>query len=289
MNHDTILRIDELERLWPVMRDKLQTYDAIIKQMENLECKADLHEKNSNHDHQLLHEKIDSNIKKSEEFFLKLESFHSNMQANISKIEHAVEKNGQEIKHLESSTNGLSSRLDTTNIDQKSYAKLVDIENLKNTLQEYKKEFDEKFDLSFTHTKELYNDFLKISEKITKDALESVTEKINSSNQERNNMKKDLEKLIDSISILSEAQVTWFQEVKNKFNQMVEDKINAIPKPVIPSLDEAKAYMQQQLEPVSLDARNAGLRSINTDTKFHVLEKKVEQLKLILDKLNLGS
>ena len=72
-----------------------------------------------------------------------------------------------------------------------------------------------------------------------------------------------------------------------KWVGLVESKIAAIPKPVIPSLDDAKIVMQAQIEPISLDAKNAHLRSENSEKRVFLLEKKVEQLQLILNKLQL--
>ena len=85
------------------------------------------------------------------------------------------------------------------------------------------------------------------------------------------------------IEELKKNQV-YFQEAIPK---VIDQKIAEIPKPVIPSLEDAKKAFQNQLEPVSLDAKNSALRSVNTDTKLHVLEKKIEQLKLILDQLTM--
>jgi len=42
--NNILLRLDELERLWPVMRDKLQTYDKLIGDVKDVQCKTALHE-----------------------------------------------------------------------------------------------------------------------------------------------------------------------------------------------------------------------------------------------------
>lgn len=89
---------------------------------------------------------------------------------------------------------------------------------------------------------------------------------------------------LNSIDELKKAQV-YFQEAIPK---VIDLKIAEIPKPVIPSIEEAKKAFQNQLEPVSLDAKNSALRSVNTESKLHILEKKIEQLKLILDQLTIG-
>jgi hypothetical protein len=84
-------------------------------------------------------------------------------------------------------------------------------------------------------------------------------------------------------------------EIDRKLNEMqdslknhVSDAIGALPKPIEPlSLEDAQKSMQGKLEPVSLDARNANLRSANNETKITILEKKIEQLSLLVNKLQL--
>ena len=73
----------------------------------------------------------------------------------------------------------------------------------------------------------------------------------------------------------------------NLSNQ-IKDTISAIPKPIIPSMEEAKATFKGQLEGYALEARNAQLRSSNNEIKIVALEKKVENLTLLLNKLQIG-
>lgn len=75
--------------------------------------------------------------------------------------------------------------------------------------------------------------------------------------------------------------------IYNKLLNHIEDSISAIPKPVIPSLDDAKKAVEEKFAPVYLDAKNANLRSSNNEQKITILEKKVEQLQLLLNKLQL--
>jgi hypothetical protein len=60
-----------------------------------------------------------------------------------------------------------------------------------------------------------------------------------------------------------------------------------IPKPEVPSYDSLKQEVDKKLEPASLDAKNANLRSSNNEIKLVILEKKIEQLQLLLNKLQL--
>lgn len=71
------------------------------------------------------------------------------------------------------------------------------------------------------------------------------------------------------------------------FLNHVKTAIEAIPKPIIPSLDDAKKSMEDKIQPALIDAKNANLRSDNNEKKIYLLEKKVEQLQLLLNKYQL--
>lgn len=69
--------------------------------------------------------------------------------------------------------------------------------------------------------------------------------------------------------------------------KFTEDLIRLIPAPAIPSIEDAKKAMAIVLEPVSLDAKNANLRSVNNESKVLILEKRLEQLQLVINSMKL--
>jgi methyl-accepting chemotaxis protein len=60
-----------------------------------------------------------------------------------------------------------------------------------------------------------------------------------------------------------------------------------VPKPSVSS-EEVKKIVSDGLEPVSFDAKNASLRSSNTDMKVSLLEKKVENMMLLAKRFELS-
>lgn len=116
-----------------------------------------------------------------------------------------------------------------------------------------------------------------------------------------NSVKQDVatnKTAIDSASVLIGQYASHYAIFKNKLNEglaslsnsidnTIDQKIAAIPKSVIPSIDETTKAYQTQLEPVKLDASNAKLRSSNCEAKITLLEKKVEQLQLLLNRYQL--
>jgi predicted nucleic acid-binding Zn-ribbon protein len=75
--------------------------------------------------------------------------------------------------------------------------------------------------------------------------------------------------------------------LRSEMLEKMDAKIALIPKPVIPLLDDAKKHMEEKLQPVVFDSKNAHLRSENNEYKITILEKKVEQLQLLLNKIKL--
>ncbi len=67
----------------------------------------------------------------------------------------------------------------------------------------------------------------------------------------------------------------------------VNEKVSSIPQSIIPPPVDVSVQIKAVVEPATLDAKNANLRSVNNEAKIFLLEKKVEQLQLLLNKLQL--
>jgi hypothetical protein len=68
----------------------------------------------------------------------------------------------------------------------------------------------------------------------------------------------------------------------------LETKIDSLPKPQNIDIDAVKHDILQRTEPSQIEAKNANLRSSNNESKIVLLEKKVEQLYLLLNKYELS-
>ena len=123
-----------------------------------------------------------------------------------------------------------------------------------------------------THEKEIFSQAEKIDEYATQ------------INSRLDSLKFDVS---SKIAVLETSVFNMVSTYQSAINAYVNDQISKIPQPVIPNLDDAKKQMKSQMEPVSLDARNSLLRSVNNESKITILEKKVEQLQLVLNKLQL--
>lgn len=89
-------------------------------------------------------------------------------------------------------------------------------------------------------------------------------------------------------SVLKNKLNEGLASLSNSIDSTIDKKISAIPTPSIPDYSAQIKAVETQHEPIRFDAANAKLRSENTEKKLFLLEKKVEQLQLVLDKLKLG-
>jgi hypothetical protein len=88
-----------------------------------------------------------------------------------------------------------------------------------------------------------------------------------------------------------DLKVKFSDSIANIMRQVpeeIEERLKQLPKPQIPDYSAQIKSIEAQHEPIRFDAANAKLRSENTEKKMFLLEKKVEQLQLLLDKLKLG-
>lgn len=99
--------------------------------------------------------------------------------------------------------------------------------------------------------------------------------------QNQKNLGTSLSTLNSSVK-KSEQDIEALFVKSHNVDSKIAQQINDIPKPLIPSLEDIKKQLQLQFDPVQLDAKNANLRSANNEYKVTVLEKKIEQLSLLL-------
>lgn len=67
----------------------------------------------------------------------------------------------------------------------------------------------------------------------------------------------------------------------------VDEKIRNIPEKYVPSMDEIKKEMKTYFEPTIRESQNAALRSTNCDTKLILLERKIDQVQMLVNKIEM--
>lgn len=286
--NNILLRLDELERLWPVMRDKLQMYDKLIDDVKQVQCKTALHEKNAIQNNDYLSSKIDDVNVKLQEKISNLESRFNDLSPIILNLGLNAEKQAKEIDNLKNLLLSANTRLDALSKKQQDCCSFDELNKLKTNFESLHDETKQNQFNANKYTQDLFDKYQNENKNIA-NGVASLQKDQNLRQAEQIKIQHDLDALKEMISIYEASNKALYEGLSNGIGKIIDDKINAIPKPIIPSMDEAKSHMQLQLEPISLDAKNANLRSVNTDTKLHVLEKKIEQIKLMLDQISLGN
>lgn len=103
-----------------------------------------------------------------------------------------------------------------------------------------------------------------------------------------NAISQEIQKLKLYIHESFQAVHSGHLESMNALRSEMNSKIDSIPQPEKISLDGIKADFSKQIEPAAFDAKNANLRSSNNESKVIILEKKVEQLYLLISKYELN-
>ena len=276
-------RVTELENINSLLQQKLESQEKMIF---DLQCKADLHATNASQNNEYLSSKIDSVNVNLQEGIYKLEAkFLDLLQVTID-LNTQIEKQRKEIENLQNNLSSANSQLDSISHILNSVCHQDQLVEVKANFESLRAEYKQSQIASNLNAKDLYDNHQKVHAG-NKKLLEDLKKEADIRYAEEIKIKHDLQGLQEESKSLKLTQNTMFHDLKNVFSPMIDEKINAIPKLVIPSLDDAKLAMQKQLEPVSLDAKNAYMKSTNTDTKVYVLEKKLEQLKLMVDQINL--
>lgn len=94
-------------------------------------------------------------------------------------------------------------------------------------------------------------------------------------------------KAVDTVKAVDGKIGNEVAACKTYVDAQLKSKIDALPKPVIPTQADIVKAIEDRFEPVRLDASNAKLKAGNNDVKLTLLEKKIEQLQLLVSQLQL--
>lgn len=149
---------------------------------------------------------------------------------------------------------------------------------INNICDEHKNHYD------LTCSLDSKTELLKNGLKDNKDSMQSLTAVVYNVDNKYNNIKNCLESY--KSEILSQVQ-----EFQTRLLGSVQTHIENIEIPIISHL-ATKAEVQENTkhnERVILDSNNANLRSSNNEKKIDIIERKLENIYLIIKKLELGS
>ena len=105
--------------------------------------------------------------------------------------------------------------------------------------------------------------------------------------QTQHEFKSELNLLLTGVKQSVKDELLEMRKGLSNLAKDMDAKLAALPKPQTVDIEAIKQEMQQRFEPSSFEAKNANLRSSNNESKIVLLEKKVEQLFLLLNKYEL--
>lgn len=97
-------------------------------------------------------------------------------------------------------------------------------------------------------------------------------------------LQKEIVNCYENSSFYLESSNNNLCLLRQELYKAIDQKIEKIPVPYIPEMDDIKKEIDFKLEPISLDAKNGVLRSSHCEMKIMIMEKKIDQIFLLLKK-----
>lgn len=176
-----------------------------------------------------------------------------NLHANISNNLRSVSENQEDLKSVKV---GLSA------IEDKFKGRITDLEN---SLQK-----------------------LMPSHEELKNATISLTQDLSVVNSALRNLEPIVVTTLTDLLDHKSAYKVALDSMRALLEQFVKDQIASIPKPDVAPQQDNAAQIKSITEPLALDSKNANIRSQNNEAKITLLEKRIEQLQLMMSKLQLS-
>lgn len=281
-------RLHNLETIWPVIVKKLQDYDKVMRNCESVKSelealKASLSQnENSLTNHSDLISKLTN---KSEIKFKEISN-------KISEIAPRLDQHGKnhlEIKsHIQAVDVSLTNMIVNSHKDisdsLSKYATVNQVDDLKKYVETQIATIYKSTSVTATNVLEIIKKVNAISDKNLEHASDIYSH--NSKTQEMNQKISSLYQLYDNFKAANSDKISSSAAAKMIESKMTEFKnlLDSLPNPAVSIKDE----LLGKLNIVALDGNNSLLKSSNNAQKIAIMEKKIENLYLLVNKLELN-
>ena len=276
-----------LEKVWPTVVEKIQSYDCVLSGFSQLKDRIDLiyqelnaiYSKNKNSS-----EYLDAWKKSYEQKNIEILSFISECKKNIDNLNCSSTDVNEKINSLSTKT--------SSNIDDLSN-KHKDIESkvcLKSEVNAFKLYIDSKFDSLM--------DLVTINRNLSIDTCKVNADKIMSQDEiilKLSNKVLEIDAHLSKIDILEKsitAILLSLNDIKSsqkaQIDLLVDQKIEEFKSKNDQLPDVLRNEFMKKLEGVALDGSNAVLKANNSSQQIFILEKKIENIYLQIKKLELA-
>lgn len=283
-------RLQELEKLFPTkvdyLKTKIMSYDKVLDEGEKIKNKFD--------DLFQSHLELLGQLKLLSE---ELQSHKKNFD-NTCKRQYEVGYNtDQDVRELKKDHENLKMTSESSLDSLRQFVVKSDSDLYDKILEKPSKS---DVDLSYNILKVIVNDLTKkfedqkkefdgFKQRIASEVAGVLELTVSSARhvKDHKTLQDAIDELKSSVSSLQSNHLATFTDLKNKVSDTHQSMWTAISK--IPAPDESlKGELDKKLEIVSLDSKNAAIRSQNSDQKIVILEKKIESINLLLKKYELN-
>lgn len=280
-------RLAVVERNYAVILERIQSYDQILVEFSNINSDIQSAKQTlSKTDAQLaataavIKEKLDS-------LYTRINDIKKNQDLIISSLADQRVIQSQTSEHLKNVNDALQHDIDVLHAnDRQKQIQLTDHEKsllvLEKSLSDLKKSVDSHSGrlhvAGFEHT------MLKST---TDNAVSSLKEQVNhllTSFQEMPQFNEWATKIyIKVCNEINDKQKAFYQEL-DKRSQQLQEKLASDPY----TAESVKKILKSEMETLAMDGKNAYLKASNAAQQIQLLEKKVENVNLILKKYELS-
>lgn len=280
-------RLDEIERKYGVIQERIQAYDEVLAQFSAIQ--KDL--KQSKQNTASLHDFLDS-------FSKEMKSAHSSFLAQIQPLKSIQDSHS---KSLQAHDTTISSMLEhASNMRNESKSAIEQLNSkvggwaneqakICSFLEEIKRKISEIVSQQSAYIgnlEKLYADYFKFKDN-TESSQTSLNKEIRKAKQAIDEA-PDLVEWANKVYTRIQSDLTYRDRQATSYVDKKVDEVaqNFAADPL--SAESIKAALFNEIQSVALDSKNAYLKSNNCAQQIQLLEKKLENLNLIIKKYELN-
>lgn len=283
-------RLAELERVWPLMQAKIQTYDQVLNDFQLLKSEvagmksllADL-----KGDCQQLNQNLSYHFNGCDKKFADISTQMSSLDPKIDAISASVEMQARQTHDQINET-----KANINNIKQNfqevfsSVSKKTELEILRDYVEKNHAAFFAALDNAKTLSIDANFNIASINDRIDniKYNIAETVKKVTANSDQITAMLNAFEafKQYSSSQLVSESAKSR-KEFDEKMT-ILKNEVTGSPS----SLESLKSELVKKMEGIALDGSNAILKANNSAAQISILEKKIENIYLLLKKLELS-
>jgi len=282
MGKDITEQVDFIVKRFQDSQKRLDDQDDLIKDLKIKIQEVEHNQVNLENNLEHLDTFTDACVKTSQDKLLEIKKHIDVLNEEKTLLQHSDEKLKQSQDAFLNVVNNLSLHLEALKTHSTSFVEKKEAAEFRDYCTKTGRELDQFKNDCYVKLETLNKAQLDINNKIN-----SLSDKVSEHSLFNKKHIDSLNCITSTIDKANSSFMSLIKDTQEKILALVNQRFESIPKPLIPSLEDAKNSMRQVIEPVSLDAKNAHLRSANNESRIMILEKKLDQALLMLNQIKL--